>query len=73
MTRRNDLPAAMEARRNVKTRYVLEKHVVEIVGEHGRWTASVDGVPLEARFGSSSEAWTAGIVEADRRDGREPG
>jgi hypothetical protein len=61
------LPAAMEARRNLKTIYSLGNHLVEIAGDKGRWTTSVDGVPLETSFETSADAWTAGVRKADGR------
>ena len=40
-----------------------------------RWAVTVDRVPVETRFASRPEAWTAGVTEADRLDhlaGRDP-
>jgi hypothetical protein len=68
MNKAGRLPADMEARRNAKTAYVLGNHSVEIVGNKGRWTTTVDGEPLENWFGSSADAWTAGVLEADSQD-----
>lgn len=68
MTRKDGLPADMEFRRNAKVGYALEKHLVEVAGSGGRWTVSVDGVAIERTFATHADAWTAGIVEADRLD-----
>lgn len=68
MTRARGLPADMEARRNAKTVYALVNHSIEIVGNKGRWTATVDGQPLENWFGCPADAWAAGVLEADGRD-----
>lgn len=68
MKARNGLPAEMEARRNVTTRYLVDAHVIDVSGRSGRWNVSVDAIPLDASFASTADAWTAGVVEADRRD-----
>jgi hypothetical protein len=68
MTWAGRLPADMEARRNAKTVYAIGSHSVEISGNKGRWTATVDGEPLDNWFMSSADAWTAGVLEADSKD-----
>jgi hypothetical protein len=33
-----------------------------------RWTVKVDAVPLAGEFTTRPDAWTAGVIEADRLD-----
>lgn len=33
-----------------------------------RWTVKVDSVPLAGEFTTRPDAWTAGVIEADRLD-----
>jgi hypothetical protein len=58
----------MQAGREVRTRYAIGGHVVETVGQGGRWAAEVDGRRLDASFACSADAWTAGVTEAERLD-----
>jgi hypothetical protein len=59
---------AIRARRNLKIRYEVREHVLEVAGHDGRWTISVDGVEMGGWSVSSADAWTAGVTEADRLD-----
>ena len=34
----------------------------------GRWSATVDGAPLDGSYGTEVEAWEAGVREAERLD-----
>lgn len=68
MRRAGRLPADMLARRNAKTAYAVGRHTVEITGDEGRWTAAVDGEPLDDWFTSPPDAWAAGVLEADGKD-----
>jgi hypothetical protein len=51
-----------------KIQYKVGPHVLEVTGDDSQWTAAVDGVRIDRRFTSSSDAWTAGVTEADRLD-----
>jgi hypothetical protein len=33
-----------------------------------RWVVAVDRIPMEPSFASRPDAWTAGVMEADRLD-----
>jgi hypothetical protein len=33
-----------------------------------RWAVTVDRIPVERLFSSRPDAWTAGVIEADRLD-----
>jgi len=51
-----------------RVRYEVGSHVLEVTGNGGRWTATVDGVDHDRWFTSSADAWTAGVAEALRLD-----
>jgi hypothetical protein len=51
-----------------KLRYEVGAHVLEVTGNGGRWTTTVDGVVFDRWFTSSADAWTAGVAEALRLD-----
>ena len=68
MAKRLQRPGAAGETREVRTRYTVGSHVVETVGQGGRWAAIVDGVRLDASFACSADAWAAGIAEAERTD-----
>jgi hypothetical protein len=59
---------AERARKVLAIQYRVGAHVLEMTGQGGRWTTSVDGVNLAPSFGSSADAWTAGVTESDRLD-----
>jgi hypothetical protein len=68
MAKRLQRPGETPEAREVRTRYTVGAHVVETVGQGGRWAAIVDGARLDASFPCSADAWTAGIAEAERLD-----
>jgi hypothetical protein len=69
MRKKFQRPGAMQEGREVRTRYTVGAHVVETLGQSGRWAVIVDGARLDASFACSADAWTAGIAEAERLDG----
>jgi hypothetical protein len=48
--------------------YPIRQHVVTVAGDDGNWVASVDGTPVGGGYLTKSDAWTAGVIEADRLD-----
>ena len=48
--------------------FQVGRHVLHVVGLDGRWVATVDGMLVDGLFTTTSEAWTAGVTEADRLD-----
>ena len=49
--------------------YQVGKHEVGLAASaEGRWTVAVDGVPLPVWFTTMVDAWTAGVIQADRLD-----
>jgi hypothetical protein len=52
----------------VRRHFQIGRHLLHVFGEKGRWVVAVDGVLLHPWFESPADAWTAGVVEADRLD-----
>jgi hypothetical protein len=48
--------------------FQVGRHVLHVVGLSGRWVVTVDGTLVDAWFTTTSEAWAAGVTEADRLD-----
>jgi hypothetical protein len=46
----------------------VRQHQVVLTSMDGRWTATVDGVPIDHWYVSSADAWTAAVTEAERFD-----
>jgi len=43
-------------------------HDVQVWMKEGRWYVSVDGTELSIWYKVQADAWTAGVIEADRLD-----
>jgi len=67
-TRKVDWAAEARARPAIVVQYRVGSHVIDLTGKANGWTALVDGVDLKSSFGSSADAWTAGVTEAHRLD-----
>lgn len=51
--------------------FKVREHALSIVYvADGRWTVSVDDVPVSRTFGTQVEAWEAGVQAADGQDGQ---
>jgi hypothetical protein len=48
--------------------YPIRQHVVTVAGDDGDWVATVDGTSVGGRYVTKSDAWNAGVEEADRLD-----
>jgi pheromone shutdown protein TraB len=48
--------------------FQVGRHVLHVVGLDGQWVVTVDGMLVDGWFTAPSEAWTAGVTEADRQD-----
>jgi hypothetical protein len=48
--------------------YAVGAHTLEVIANHNRWTAVLDGVALNRWFMSLADAWSAGVTEALRLD-----
>jgi hypothetical protein len=68
MAKKADRAAAARARPVIQVQYQVRAHLLELTGNVNGWAAIVDGVPLGPSFGSSADAWTAGVTEAYRLD-----
>lgn len=47
----------------------VRQHQIVLTSMDGRWTATVDGIPIDHWYVSSADAWTAAVTEAERFDG----
>jgi hypothetical protein len=68
MAKRTDRAAEARARPVLQVQYQVRGHLLELTGNTNGWAAVVDGVALGPSFGSSADAWTAGVTEAYRLD-----
>jgi hypothetical protein len=48
--------------------YRAGQRVLHVVGNDGRWRASVDGAIVDGTFATKTAAWAAGVGGADRLD-----
>jgi hypothetical protein len=68
MAKKTDRAAEARARPVIQVQYQVRSHLLELTGNVNGWAAVVDGVRLGPSFGSSADAWTAGVTEAYRLD-----
>jgi hypothetical protein len=70
-SRRADEPTlgAWEARMYQRIELTVRRHTIVLTSMDGGWTATVDGIHIDHRYGSSADAWTAAVRESERFDG----
>jgi hypothetical protein len=50
--------------------YVIGRHAFNVFEDGVGWGLSVNGILVEGRFATRSDAWEAGVAEVDRLDRR---
>jgi hypothetical protein len=56
----------------MKTIFQIGRHVLQVIGQDGRWVVAVDGVLHACWYASDAQAWAAGVAEADRLERSSP-
>ena len=66
---RGGYPRAGEEKMFQRIELTVRRHQVVLISIDGRWTAEVDGIPIEHSHESSADAWAAAVGASERLDG----